>query len=121
MSSTEYGSLILDVLAGVGVLLIGIGVLIGMLALAKTLARLRVTLDEVDRQLEAVGAPVTSTLTHVDDVAKSLEDAVGTLSKTVQLTKQAVAPAIVNVGAVVGGLTAGLRRLVTGKDSTARE
>ena len=38
MTSTEIGMLVLDVLAGVGALLVGLGVLIGMLALAKTLA-----------------------------------------------------------------------------------
>ncbi len=121
MSSTEYGSLILDVCAGVGALLVGIGVFVGMLALAKTLRRLRVTLDEVDRQLENVSTPVRSTLAHVDGVTKSLEDAAGTLSRTADLTKSAVAPAIVNVGAMLGGVTAGLRRLLTGKDREARE
>ena len=115
MSSTEYGSLILDVCAGVGALLIGVGVLIGMLALAKTLRRLQVTLDEVDRQLQGIGTPVQSTLSHVDGVTKSLEDTVGTLSRTADLAKSAVVPAIVNVGATIGGVTAGLRRLLTGK------
>ncbi len=117
MSSTEYGSLILDVCAGVGALLVGVGVLIGMLALAKTLRRLQATLDGVDRQLESVSTPVRSTLAHVDGVSKSLEDTAGTLSRTADLTKSAVVPAIVNVGATLGGVTAGLRRLLTGKDS----
>jgi uncharacterized protein YoxC len=118
LSSSEYGSLILDVCAGVGALLVGIGVLVGMLALAKTLARLRATLDEVDRQLDSIGEPVRNTLAHVDGVTKSLEDTAGTLSRTADLTKRAVAPGIVNVGAVIAGVTAGLRRLVTGKTST---
>jgi uncharacterized protein YoxC len=121
LSSTEYGSLILDVFVGVGVLLIGVGVFIGMLALAKTLRRLRTTLDEVDRQLENVSTPVRSTLAHVDGVTKSLEDTAGTLSRTADLTKSAVVPAIVNVGATLGGITAGLRRLVTGIDRKSRE
>jgi len=116
LSSTEWGSLILDVFAGVGALLVGIGVLVGMLSLAKTLRRLRETLDEVDRQLENVSTPVRSTLAHVDGVTKSLEDTAGTLSRTADLTKSAVVPAIVNVGATLGGVTAGLRRLLTGTD-----
>ncbi len=119
MSSTEYGPLTLDVLVGVGALLVGIGVLIGMLALAKTLARVRITLDTVDRQLDSIGPPVTSTLAHVNEVTRSLEDTASTLSRTADLTKSAVVPAIVNVGATVGGITAGLRRLVTGKDRQA--
>jgi uncharacterized protein YoxC len=116
VSGTEYGSIVLDVLVGVGALLVGIGVFVGMLALAKTLTRLRVTLDAVDRQLESIGTPVQSTLSHVNGVTKSLEDTAGTLSRTADLTKSAVVPAIVNVGATLGGITAGLRRLVTGKD-----
>lgn len=121
MSSTEYGSLILDVLAGVGVLLIGIGVFVGMLALAKTLGRLRQTLDEVDKQLDNIGTPVQSTLSHVDEVTKSLEDTAGTLSRIADLAKSAIVPTIINVGATLGGVTAGLRRLVTGKDQGSRE
>ena len=101
--------------------MVGIGVLVGMLALAKTLARLRMTLDGVDRQLENIGTPVTSTLTHVDEVTKSLGDAADALSRTADLTRSAVVPAIVNVGATLGGVTAGLRRLVTGKDRNVRE
>lgn len=116
MSSSEWGPLVLDVLGGIGALLIGIGVLVGMLALAKTLARVRTTLDAVDRQLENVGTPVTSTLTHVDEVTRSLEETATTISRTVDLTKSALVPAIVNVGSTLSGITAGLRRLVVGKD-----
>ena len=132
MPSTEIGSLILDVLAGAGVLLAGIGVFVGMRALAKTLERVNVTLDGVDRQLESLGAPVAQTLGHVDGIAdtadqtlaklggvvKSLEDVAGSVSQTAALTKNALSPAIVNVGATITGVSAGLRRLVTGKKST---
>lgn len=131
MTSTEIGVLVLDVLAGVGILLAGIGVLIGMLALAKTLSRVDVTLDGVDRQLESLGEPVAKTLGHVDaiadtadrtvarlgGVAKSLEEVAGSVSQTAELAKNALTPAIVNVGTTVTGITSGLRRLVTGKSS----
>ena len=121
MSGTQYGTLILDVFAGVCVLLAGIGVFVGMLSLAKTLARLRTTLDEVDRQLENVSTPVRSSLAHVDGATKSLEQTAGTLSRTADLAKSAVVPSIVNVGATLGGITAGLRRLVTGIERKSRE
>jgi uncharacterized protein YoxC len=121
LSNTEVGGLILDVFAGVGALLVGIGVFVGMLALAKTLRRLQVTLDGVDRQLENIGIPVTNTLAHVDEVTKSFEDTAKTISGTADLARSAVVPAIVNIGATLGGVTAGLRRLVTGKDRKARE
>jgi hypothetical protein len=64
---------------------------------------------------------VTNTLTHVDEVTSSLQQTADTLSRTADLTKSAVVPAIVNVGATLGGVTAGLRRLVTGKNRKARE
>jgi uncharacterized protein YoxC len=113
--------LILDVLVGVGALLVGIGVLVSGLALAKMLTRIRTTLDGVDRQLENVGPSMSSTLAHADGLTKSLESAADTLSKTADLTKSAVAPSIINIGAMLGGVTAGLRRFVTGKDLTTRE
>lgn len=116
MNGTEYGGIIRDVCVGIGALLAGLGVFIGMLALARALARLRATLDEVDRQLATVSAPVTSTLAHVDGVAKSLGDTAGTISRTADLTRSAVVPTIVNLGATLGGISAGLRRLFTGKD-----
>jgi ABC-type transporter Mla subunit MlaD len=123
--------LILDVGVGAGVLLMGIGIFIAMLALAKTFGRLNVTLDEVDRQLEGLGKPVSATLEHVGGIAdtadqtiarlsgvvKSLEDVAGSVSRTAALTKDALSPAIVNVGATLSGVSAGLRRLVTGRNS----
>lgn len=112
--------MVLDVLGGIAALLVGMGVFIACLALAKTLVRVRATLDEVDRQLAGIGAPVTSTLSRVDELTKSLEQTAGTVSRTVDLTRSAVVPGIVNVGATIAGVTAGLRRLVTGKDSKDR-
>ena len=116
---------------GVGVLLLGIGVLYAMIALAKTPARVNVTLDEVDRQISPLSKPVGETLDHVGGIAdtadqtlarlsgvvKSLEDVAGSVSQTANLTKEALQPAIVNVGATITGVSAGLRRLVTGRSS----
>ena len=49
---------------------------------------------------------------------QSLEDVAGSVSQTAALAKNALSPAIVNVGATVTGISSGLRRLVTGKNST---
>lgn len=117
---------------GVGVLLIGIGVLWACVALAKTLARVNVTLDEVDAQLANVGKPVGEMLEHVSGitdtaettlarlggVVQSLEDVAGQVSRTAELTKDAISPAIVNVGATITGVSAGLRRIIKGKNTT---
>jgi ABC-type transporter Mla subunit MlaD len=121
-------SAFLDVAGGIGAFLVGLGVFIGMLALARTLRRVEKTLDTVDEQVAALGKPVSETLVHVGGIAdtadqtiarlsgvvSSLEQVAGSLARTTKLTQEAVAPAIVNVGATIGGISAGLRRLVRG-------
>jgi uncharacterized protein YoxC len=133
LTGFDWG-LVLDFGVGVGVLLVGAAAMVGMLAVAKTLARVNITLDEVDRQISALGTPVSETLTHVEGIAgtaeetlarlgkavASLEGAAGTVSSTTTLTKNAITPAIVNLGAALTGITAGLRRLVTGKDTSGQ-
>lgn len=115
--------------AGIGVLLMGIGILVVCSALAATLKRVNVTLDEVDRQIAALGAPVAATLSHVGGIADtadttvarlsgvvgSLESVAGGVAKTTNLVGEAVQPAIVDLGATLTGITAGIRRFVTGR------
>lgn len=124
-------SLVLDIGVGVGVLLIGIAMMIAMIALARTLGRVNVTLDEVDKQIDGLGRPVGETLAHVGGIADtadrtiarlsgvvgSLETIAGSAAHTADLAKSAVSPAIVNVGATLSGISAGLRRLVNGNGS----
>ncbi len=121
--------------AGVGVLLIGIGIFVVCSAVAGTFRRLNVTLDEVDRQIAALGAPVAETLGHVGGIADTadltvarlgavvgaLESVAGAAGKVTSLAGQALTPAIVNVGAALAGVTAGLRRLVNGKRGESHE
>jgi uncharacterized protein YoxC len=132
VTTADYSSLIRDILVGVGIFLFGLGIFIAMLALARTLKRLDATLDGVDRQLENLGEPVAKTLGHVEGIAGtadqtlarvgvavgSLENAASSVSQAAALARGALSPAIVNVGATLSGVTAGLRRLVTGKKST---
>lgn len=134
MTTAINGALILDVLVGIGALLAGLGIFLGMRGLAKTLSRVNVTLDEVDRQIAAVGTPVTQMLSHVGGIAdtadstvarlsgvvKSLEDVAGSVASTAKLTQNAVSPALVNVGATLSGVTAGIRRLVNGKTDSGQ-
>ena len=128
-------SVVLDVGVGIGVFLIGLGVFIAMTTLARTLRRLDKTLDGVDEQVSALGKPVAETLAHVGGIADtadqviarltgvvgSLEKVSGSLANTAKLTQDAISPAIVNVGATLGGISAGLRRLVRGDASTGDE
>jgi hypothetical protein len=125
----DWPNLIFPVAAGLGVLLIGIGILVVCSAIAGTLKRVNVTLDEVDRQVVALGAPVAETLSHLGGIADTADATIGRLGavvgsletvasgvvKTSGLANEAVSPAIINVGATLTGLTAGLRSFVNGK------
>jgi uncharacterized protein YoxC len=127
-SEIDWPHLIFSIGAGLGVFLIGIGILVLCSACATLLRRLNGTLDEVDRQIAALSAPVAETLSHVGGIADtadatvarlsgvvgSLESVASSVVKTSDLANRAVAPAIVNVGATLTGVTAGIRRLVTG-------
>jgi len=128
-ASTDWPHLIFSVGAGLGVLLIGIGVLVVCSAIAGTLRRLNTSLDEVDRQVAALSAPVAEMLGHVGGIADTADATIARLSavvgsletvasgvvKTSGLANEAVGPAIVNVGVTLTGLTAGLRSFVNGK------
>ena len=130
-SVIDWPHLAFSVGAGLGVLLIGIGFLVACSALAGMLQRLNKTLDEVDRQIAALSAPVAETLGHVGGIADTadatvarlsgvvgaLETVAGGVAKTSELASRAVAPAIVNVGSTLTGITAAIRRLVDGRGS----
>ncbi len=134
MSTGFNWSAFLDVAGGVAAFLVGLAIFIALLAVARTLRRLDKTLDGVDEQVAALGRPVSETLAHVGGiadtadrtiarlagVADSLERIAASISHTAKLTSDALSPAIVNVGATLGGVSAGLRRLVRGDESTGR-
>jgi uncharacterized protein YoxC len=124
-------SIVMYVGAGVGALLVGVGVLAACLALAGTLGRVNRTLDVVDAQITSLSKPIGETLDHVGGIADtadqtlarlrgvvgSLEKLSGSISNVAELAKDALSPAIVNVGATIVGVSAGLRRIVTGRTS----
>jgi hypothetical protein len=128
-SGVDWPHWVFSIGAGLGVLFIGIGILVVCSAIANVLRRLNGTLDEVDKQIAALGAPVADTLGHVGGIADTadatvarLGELVGSLEivaaqvvKTTDLAGKAVAPAIVNVGSTLTGVTAGLRRLLIGR------
>lgn len=128
-------SAFLDVLVGVGVFLAGLGVFVAMVALGRVLRRLNRTLDGIDEQVAALGKPVSETLAHVGGIAdtadqtvarlsgivNSLEQIAASLAQTAKLTQEAVSPAIVNVGATIGGISSGLRRLIRGGERGREE
>lgn len=128
--SADWAVVFREVGIGLGVLLAGIGFLYASLRLGATLTRLNATLDVVDRRLSELSVPVVKTLDHVSDIAGVadetlaragklvawLERTTETVSKGVGLVGSALSPAVVNFGATLGGITAGLRRLVRGEE-----
>ena len=110
-------SIVLDVGVGLGVLLLGVGVFIAGIALARTLGRVDQTLNVIDGQIENLGRPIGETLDHVGGIADtahqtlarlggvvgSLEGVAASVSETADLVKGALAPAIVNIGATISG------------------
>jgi uncharacterized protein YoxC len=128
-SEIDWPHLVFSVGAGLGVLFIGIGILVLCSGMANLLKRLNGTLDEVDKQIGALAAPVAETLSHVGGIADtadatvarlsgvvgSLETVAASVVKTSNLANRAVAPAIVNVGAILTGVSAGMRRLLASK------
>ena len=135
MSTGFDWSAFLDVAGGIGIFLAGLGVFLAMTALARTLRRLNRTLDGVDEQVAALGKPVSETLTHVGGIADtadqtiarlsgvvgSLEQVAGSLAQATKLAQDAISPAVVNVGATLGGISAGLRRLIRGDRETGEK
>ena len=135
MSTGFDWSAFLDVAGGIGIFLAGLGVFIAMSALARTLRRLNRTLDGVDEQVAALGKPVSETLTHVGGIADtadqtiarlsgvvgSLEQVAGSLAQATKLAQDAISPAVVNAGATLGGISAGLRRLIRGDRETGEK
>ena len=106
---------VLDIGVGIGVFLVGLGALIGGIALARTLNRLSATLDVVDGQINALGQPVARTLDHVGGVADTADRTLARLRGVVDALEGTLTPSIANLGAVIVGITAGLRKIVTGR------
>jgi uncharacterized protein YoxC len=114
----DWITLSVFVAVGVGALLVGVGVLIAGIALARTLGRVNVTLDVVDRQIDGLSGPVGKSLDHIGGIADTADATLGRLGGVVDALEGTLTPAIDNLGAVLVGITAGLRRIVTGRTSS---
>ncbi len=111
-SGFDWG-IVLDLGVGLGVLLVGIAALIAAVALRRTLHTLAETLEHVDRQVGEIGTVTVRTLTRVEAAGGALERAAGTIAGVSRLARRAVDPVLINAGAIAGGVSAALRRLVT--------
>ncbi len=100
---------------GIGLMgvLFGLAVLIVCLRLGGLLGRLGKTLDEVDRQLAALGAPVATTLTHVGGIADTADSTIARLGVAIAQLEVVAANAgktASQVGQVVNNVANNLRR-----------
>ncbi|GAC1300401.1 MAG: hypothetical protein NVSMB19_06930 [Vulcanimicrobiaceae bacterium] len=72
-SSTESWSIAWSLGIGIGAILIGFGVLVLCLRAGALLTRIGRTLDEIDRQIPVLSAPIATTLTHVGGIADTAD------------------------------------------------
>jgi hypothetical protein len=68
---------------GIGVLLIGLGIFFLCLRAGELLTRFGKTLNEVDKQIDALSAPVATTLTHVGGIADTADSTLARLAAVV--------------------------------------
>lgn len=82
-SSTEVWSIAWSVGIGIGSILIGLGILVLCLRAGALLVRIGKTLDEVDRQIPVLSAPIATTLTHVGGIADTADTTLARLGVAV--------------------------------------
>ncbi|GAC1398472.1 MAG: hypothetical protein NVS2B8_14770 [Vulcanimicrobiaceae bacterium] len=119
--STEWWSIAWSVGIGLGAVLIGLGVLILCVRAGGLLVRIGRTLDEVDRQIPVISAPIATTLTHVGGIADTADAALARLGVAVgQLEEVAVGASRTAsaLGTLVATAGAGFRKK---RDSSAAD
>ncbi len=130
MTGTGFDwAIVREIAVAVMALGIGIGVFLVCTALATVLRRTTRTLDEVDKLIGSLQPPIADTVGHVSGIANTadltlarlggvigqLESVADGIGKTSRLASAAISPAIVNIGATLTGVSAGLRRFTAGR------
>ena len=98
---------------GLGVLFIGLGIFILCIRAGQLLARFDKTLDEIDRQIPALSAPIATTLTHVGGIADTADATIARLGVAVGQLENVAAGATKTantIGAVVANVTSTMRK-----------
>ena len=104
-SSTEWWSIAWSVGIGVGSILIGLGIFILCVRAGSLLVRIGRTLDEVDRQIPVISAPIATTLAHVGGIADTADSTIARLGVAVgQL--EGVAAGATRTASTLGSLVA---------------
>ncbi len=98
---------------GVMTVLIGIGILVLCLAGARLLARIGQTLDEVDRVIPNLSAPIATTLTHVGGIADTADSTIARFGLAIGQLEYVAAAAsrtATSIGTVLSNLAANFRK-----------
>ncbi len=83
IGSAEQWSIVLYVGVGLGALFVGLGIFILSVRAGGLLARVGLTLDEVDKQIGALSVPIATTLTHVGGIADTADATIARLGGVV--------------------------------------
>ncbi|MFZ1125953.1 MAG: hypothetical protein WAN59_12510 [Candidatus Baltobacteraceae bacterium] len=78
---------------GLGALLIGLGVFVLCVRAGGLLGRVGRTLDEVDKQIGALSAPIATTLSHVEGIADTADTTIARLGSVVNQLENVAAGA----------------------------
>jgi hypothetical protein len=108
-STIEWWSIGVAIMA----LLVGVGIFLVCLRAAELLGRVGKTLDEIDRQIPVLSAPIATTLTHVGGIADTADSTIARLGVAVGLLENVAASATktaAGVGGIVANFANGLRR-----------
>ncbi len=112
-SSTDWWSITWSVGIGLGSILIGLGVLILCVRAGGLLTRIGRTLDEVDRQIPVLSAPIATTLMHVGGIADTADSTLARLGVAVGQLENVASGAsrtASTLGSIVATAASGLRK-----------
>jgi uncharacterized protein YoxC len=97
---------------GLGVLLIGVGIFILCLRAGDLLTRFGRTLNEVDKQIDALSAPIATTLTHVGGIADTADSTLARLAAVVGQLENVASGASKTadlIGATISGVQSAMK------------
>jgi uncharacterized protein YoxC len=112
-SSTEWWSIAWSVGIGIGSVLIGLGIFVLCVRAGALLTRLGRTLDEIDRQIPVISAPIATTLTHVGGIADTADATIARLGVAVGQLENVAAGAsrtANTIGTLVSTVTSAVRK-----------
>ncbi len=92
---------------------IGLGILILCVRAGGLIARIGRTLDEVDRQIPVISAPIATTLSHVGGIADTADSTLARLGVAVSQLENVASSAsrtASTLGSIVATVASGLRK-----------